>query len=235
MAEANKKRPPTRIVTGAVRISYVHLASQRIDEDTGEPIGYGCQVLVSKKDEKTLKAMKIAIQHAAIKFAKGDKAKAAKLLKHPKFHKPLRNPALEDMEGEQYKGMLFMSAKSKEQPAMLLKNGTRLEDEKDILKHFYSGVWVNCSLSFYPFDTKGNKGVAVGLNSLIKNKDDTRLDGRVDAEDELSEFIDEDDTSALDEADDDDMDLGLDDDDDDMDVGGDDDDDDDEDDFDLDL
>lgn len=229
MADA-KKRPPTRVVTGPVRLSYVYIATQAQDDD-GEDDGYRCQVLIPKGDKKTLQAMKVAIQHATLKFTKGDKAKAAKLLKHPKWHKPLRNPALEDLEGEQYKDMLFLTAKAyKERPAVLLKNGTRLEETSAIAKHIYSGVWANLSLSFYPFDTKGNKGVAVGLNSLIKNKDDKRLDGRVDAEDELAEFIDEDDTSMLD--DEDDMDLGLDDDDDDLDMG---DDDEDEDDFDLDL
>jgi hypothetical protein len=231
MADANKKRPPTRVVTGAVRLSYVYLAQQAQDDD-GEDDGYRCQVLIPKGDEKTLKAMKIAIQHATIKFAKGDKAKAAKLLKHPKFHKPLRNPELEDMEGDQYKGMLFLTAKAyKERPATLLKNGTRVEDPTQIAKHFYSGVWANCSLSFYPFDTKGNKGIAVGLNSLIKNKDDERLDGRANPEDELAEFIDEDDTTMLDDADGLDDDLGLDDDDDGLGM----DDDEDDDDFDLDL
>lgn len=201
MADADKKRPPTRVVTGKVRLSYVYLARPEADDNGNE--NYRSQILIPTKDEKTLKAMKSAIQHATIKFAKGDKAKAAKYLKHPKFHKPIRNPKLEDLEGDQYKGMMFLSAKSKDQPTMLLKNGSRVEDENQITKHFYSGVWVNCSLSFYPFDQKGNKGVAVGLNSLIKHSDDDRLDGRADAMDELGEFIDEDATEMLGEDDDD--------------------------------
>ena len=229
MAE-KQKRPPTRVVTGKVRLSYVKFAEPEADDNGNET--YRCQVLIPKKDKDTLQRCKVAVQQATLKFAKGDKAKAQKLLKHPKWHKPLRDPVAEDLEGEQYEGCVFLSAKSKDQPAMLLKNGTRVEKARDILKHFYSGVYVNASLSFYPFDTKGNKGVAVAINSVIFNSEGERLDGRVDAADELSEFIDEDDTSALDDADgfDDDDDI----DDDDLGLDGDDADED-EDDFDLEL
>lgn len=228
MATTAKKANPARIVTGKVRLSFTYLKEP--DEDDNGNLAYRSMILIPKSDKVTIKKMQIAIQAATIKFAKGDKAKAAKLLKHPKWHKPIRNPDNEDEEsygGEQYEGMFFLTAKNKDRPGLLLKNGTRVDSLDMIDKHFYSGAFVNCSLSFFPYDQKGNKGVGVYLNNIIKNSDGERLDGRVSAEDELSEFIDESDTSGL-EGLDDDLDMGLDDD-----LGGDDTPDDDD--FDLDL
>lgn len=42
---------------------------------------------------------------------------------------------------------------------------------------FYSGCWGAAVVNFYPYNTSGNMGVAVGLNNVIKTRDDERLGG----------------------------------------------------------
>ena len=64
-------------------------------------------------------------------------------------------------------------------------------DEEEV----YSGVWAVVSVSFYAYDVSGNKGVACGLNNIMKFKDDDHLGGRVSAESDFGgmDFDDEDD------------------------------------------
>jgi hypothetical protein len=218
MATENKPNP-RRLVIGPVRLSYLHLAEPVYDEEKDEKY-YRAQILVPKKDRKTLAALKAAIIAGACQ--KFTKEKARKLLKSPQFKVPIRDPEAEDRDGKEYDDMVFFNTNTlvKFRPGVLLKNGHKLVDPDEINEHFYSGVWAHCSVSAFGFDNSGSKGVAFALNNVIKYKDDDRLDGMVDAEDELSDLIDEDADVGLD---DDDA-LGLDDDDDDDPLGMDDDD-----------
>ena len=47
----------------------------------------------------------------------------------------------------------------------------------------YSGCYARVSLSFYAFNTNGNRGIACGLGNIQKTRDGESLgDGRVSAE-----------------------------------------------------
>ena len=48
------------------------------------------------------------------------------------------------------------------------------------------------SLTFYPYDTNGNRGIACGLNNIMKFKDDEKLGGRVSAESDFADIDTED-------------------------------------------
>ena len=49
------------------------------------------------------------------------------------------------------------------------------------------------SISFYAFNSNGNRGIACGLNNLMKTKDGDPLGGgRAKAEDDFAEFLAED-------------------------------------------
>lgn len=181
-----KKKKPGRIVAGPVRLSYVYFAKPDYDEDK-ETSFYRSMILVPKDDKDTLAQIKAAIA-AAAKAKFGNKAE--KVMKTG--NNPLRDPKKEGKDEKVYKGMLFFNAKSNEQPGMLLKNGTKLIDPEDINDEIYPGVWVHASVTFYGFDTNGNKGVACAINNVIKFKDDDRLDGRVEAADEMAELISDD-------------------------------------------
>lgn len=53
----------------------------------------------------------------------------------------------------------------------------------------YSGVYGRASISFYAFNSNGNRGIACGLNNLQKIRDGEPLGGRASAE---SDFADDD-------------------------------------------
>ena len=70
-------------------------------------------------------------------------------------------------------------------------------DRNPILTRFevYSGVYGRASISFYAFNSSGNKGIACGLNNLQKIRDGEPLDGKASAE---SDFASDEDDDFLD-------------------------------------
>lgn len=63
-----------------------------------------------------------------------------------------------------------------------------ITDEDEI----YSGVWAYVSVTFYPYDVNGNKGIACGLNNIMKFKDDERFGGRTSAAADFEGFGEDD-------------------------------------------
>ena len=60
----------------------------------------------------------------------------------------------------------------------------------------YSGCYGRVSLSFYAFNTNGNRGIACGLNNVQKLKDGEPLGGRISAEQEFAGLGDIDDLDS---------------------------------------
>ena len=58
---------------------------------------------------------------------------------------------------------------------------------------FYSGCYGKASINFYAYNTNGNKGIACGLNNLMKTKDGEALAGRAKAIDDFADDIEDDD------------------------------------------
>lgn len=85
-----------------------------------------------------------------------------------------------------------MNANSNERPGVVDRRRIPITDPLEV----YSGCYVRASISFYPFNTNGNRGVACGLQNVQKWCDGEPLNGRVRAEDEFG---------ALDDVDDDDF------------------------------
>lgn len=188
-----KAANPRRVVIGPIRLSYTYVAEPK-ENDHGE-MEYSTQILIpegSAAQKKAQQAVNAAIM--ACPLANGDKVKAGKLLKNPQFKKPLRSAADEGRDGAEYDGMIFANAKTnakKGRPGIVLKSGTKLTDSDEIMDEIYSGCWAYVSVTAYYFDNSGNKGVALALNNIMKHKDDVRLDGSVDAEDEFADMFEE--------------------------------------------
>jgi len=57
-------------------------------------------------------------------------------------------------------------------------------------EEFYSGCYGAAVLNFYPYDANGNRGVAAGLNVVVKTRDGEKLGGGVNVEEALSGLYD---------------------------------------------
>lgn len=171
----------TKVVTGEVRFSYAHVFEPASIE--GSEPKYSVSILIDKKDKKTLERIKAAIEAAKqaglSKF--GGKVPANLKL-------PVRDGDTEREDDPVYAGKYFINANAKTKPGLVDKGGSPIIDTTE----FYSGCYGHASITFYAFNTSGNKGIAAGLNNIMKTRDGEMLGGRASAEDDFADLIDSD-------------------------------------------
>lgn len=161
----------TKVIFGECRLSYVHLF-EKYSFDGRDEGKYSCNILIPKEEKATVKAIQQAIDNAY---------KAAKLSKWhgaepKKFESPLHDG--DEKDDEAFHGCYYLNAKSSTRPGIVNRKRESIVDEEEM----YSGVWANCSVTFFGFDTSGNKGISCGLNNLMKVKDGEYLGGRSSAD-----------------------------------------------------
>lgn len=177
------------MITCEVIGCYVNVFNPRVvNEDTGRK-AYSICALVDKKDTKGIAELQQAMQAAVAQgIEKGRFPKAAV----PLLKMPLRDGDAEvaaGTRGPEFKGKLFFNCNRYEEqgaPGVVDKTAKPIMDTSEV----YSGAIYRLDVNFYPFNTKGNKGVAVGLNNLMKVADGERLDGRMKAEDAFANYAD---------------------------------------------
>jgi hypothetical protein len=165
----------TKVITGKVRFSYVHVFEPYSIEE-GQDKKYSAVLLIPKNDVKTVNTIKKAI--VAAKNA-GAKKNGGKL--PAKLNDPLHDGDDTDTDskrGEEYRGHYYINANAKTRPGLVDKNLQAIIDPEE----FYSGCYGRASISFYYYDRAGNRGIGCGLNNLQKLSDGEWLGGRVSAE-----------------------------------------------------
>ena len=172
----------TKVVFGPCRLSFTHVFNKYSPNGEGDG-KYMTNVLIPKSEKKTIKALEQAIE-AAKKAGVVSKWGG----KEPKkLDMPLRDG--EDKEDDVYQDHFYINAKCNTRPGVVDKNKNPVVDEEEM----YSGVWAFVSVTFYAYDVSGNRGVACGLNNLMKFKDDDHLGGRVSADSDFADIDDVDD------------------------------------------
>lgn len=182
MANYNKKFTDTSVRIGEVRFSYVSVFEPKLSPD-GTKSSYSVQIRIPKSDASTIKMVEDAIEAAAVA---GTASKwGGKRPPAVKMKTPLRDGDAEFPDDESYAGMMFMNASTSEKN----KPGVRVLEAGQVVEalddnDFYSGCWGAASVNFYAYDSQGSKGIACGLNNVIKTRDDTKFSGgRTAAED----------------------------------------------------
>lgn len=172
----------TKVVTGEVRFSYLNVFEPKSINGSEEK--YSVSLLIPKSDTKTIAAINRAVEAAKQAGISKYGGKIPAMMKLP-----LRDGDAERPEDETYAGCYFLNANCNQKPGLLYKNGQPIIDSTDL----YSGCYGHASVNFYAFNTNGNKGVACGLNHLMKTKDGESLGGRSRAEDDFAGLIEEED------------------------------------------
>ena len=173
-----------KVVFGPCRLSYTHVFAKYAPDGDTDNGKYMTNVLIPKDEAETIKAIKEAIG-AAKKSAIVSKWNG----KDPKkLDMPLRDGDEKD-DDDVYEDKFYLNAKSTTRPGIVDKHKVPIVDEEEM----YSGVWAIVSVTFFGYDVSGNRGVACGLNNLMKFKDDEHLGGRVSAETDFAGIDDEDD------------------------------------------
>ena len=95
---------------------------------------------------------------------------------------PLRDGDTERPDDEAYANSYFINANSSAAPGIVDANCNPILERSEV----YSGVYGRASISFYAFNSNGNKGIACGLNNLQKIRDGEPLGGKTRAEDDFA-------------------------------------------------
>lgn len=176
----------TKVITGKVRLSYCYIFEPRPDDNGDEK--YSCSILIPKEDKETLRKIKAAVD-AAVELGKTSKwgGKIPANLK-----KPLRDGDEERPDDPAYAGHYFLNATSRTKPGIAKPIGKGSDGKMKFQEitdstEVYSGCYAKVSLNFYPFDAKGNRGVAAGLNNIVKVQDGEFLGGRASIQDEFAD------------------------------------------------
>ncbi len=168
---------PTKIVTGKVRFCYANVFEPTAMND-GDTPKYNICILIPKSDEKTVNAVKKAIEAAK----QAGKAKIAdKSGKIPSTLKtPLRDGDEERGDDPTFEDMFFINANTTRKPTIVDKDLNPIMSKEE----FYSGCYGRASINFYAYNVS-SKGIAAGLNNLQKLEDGEMLAGGSSAEEDF--------------------------------------------------
>lgn len=173
----------TKVVFGPCRLSYTHLFQKYVSTGAnGQPAGEGkymTNILIPKAETETLraigKAMEKAKQNAVAQKWQGKEPR--------KLDMALRDGD-EKEDPDVFEGHMYLNAKSSTRPGIVDRQLNPITDEEEV----YSGMWAIVSVSFYGYDVSGNKGIACGLNNIMKWKDDDHLGGRTSASSDFGDL-----------------------------------------------
>lgn len=175
----------TKVITGTVRLSYAHVWEPKAIQD-GQDEKYSACLLIPKSDTKTIENINRAIEAAKQAGISKFGGQIPKRLKTP-----LRDGDTDETRGgdEDCAGCYFLNASAKTRPGIVDRNRQPILDSEEV----YSGCYAIVSVNFYAFNTNGNKGIACGLNHIMKVRDGEYLGGRSRAEDDFADIVIDDD------------------------------------------
>ena len=175
----NNQNNPKVIVP--CRFSYLHCWEP--DSVNGGDPKYSVSAIIPKSDTKTVNAIKAAIEQAKKDSVSKWGGKVPANLKLP-----LRDGDIDRPDDEAYAGCYFFNANSRQAPQVVDSKVQPILDQSEV----YSGCYGKISVTFYGYNSNGNRGIAAGLGNIQKLKDGESLGGRTSAADDFQTEDDED-------------------------------------------
>ena len=163
------------------RFSYLHCWEP--DSVNGGDPKYSVSAIIPKSDTKTVNAIKAAIEQAKKDSVSKWGGKVPANLKLP-----LRDGDIDRPDDEAYAGCYFFNANSRQAPQVVDSQVQPILDQSEV----YSGCYGKISVTFYGYNSNGNRGIAAGLGNIQKLKDGESLGGRTSAADDFQTEDDED-------------------------------------------
>jgi len=184
---ANAVKNPMKVITGPeTRWSYVN-AWEPKSINGGTP-KYSVSLIIPKSDTKTVEKINAAIKAAYEEGAGKLKGNGKSVPPMAAIKLPLRDGDIERPDDEAYAGCWFVNANNTAAPGIVDADRQPILDRSEV----YSGVYGRASISFYAFNSSGNKGIACSLNNLQKIADGESLGGHASAEADFATDEDDD-------------------------------------------
>ena len=179
-----KTMNPTKVITGKdTRWSYCNVWDAK-SINGGTP-KFSVSLIIPKSDEATVRKIKAAIDAAYHDGESKLRGNAKVVPPLVAIKNPLRDGDTERPDDPTYANSYFVNANSATAPGVVDADCNPILTRSEV----YSGVYGRASISFYAFNSNGNRGIACGLNNLQKIRDGEPLGGRASAE---SDFADDD-------------------------------------------
>lgn len=169
----NTNTNPTKVIVPC-RFSYLHCWEP--DSVNGSEPKYSVSAIIPKSDTKTVNAIKAAIEQAKKDSVSKWGGKVPSNLKLP-----LRDGDIDRPDDEAYAGCYFFNANSRQAPQVVDSKVQPILDQSEV----YSGCYGKISVTFYGYNSNGNRGIAAGLGNIQKLKDGESLGGRTSAADDF--------------------------------------------------
>lgn len=169
--------PEQTLTTGIVRLSYTHLFKPYASNPAQEA-KYSTTILVPKTDLGTKQAIDMAID-AAKRTGAAEKFQGVipPILSIPVHDGDGRRPSDGLPFGDECKGHWVFTASSKKPIEVVGTDRNPIINQSDM----YSGVYAYVSVTFFPYNSNGRKGIGCGLNCVMKAKDGEPLGAGVSA------------------------------------------------------
>ena len=163
------------------RFSYLHCWEP--DSVNGGDPKYSVSAIIPKGDTKTIEKIRAAVENAKKESLSKWGGKIP-----PNLKLPLRDGDIERPDDEAYAGCYFLNANSRQAPQVVDRKVQPILDQSEV----YSGCYGQISVTFYGFNTNGNRGIAAGLGNIQKLRDGEPLGGKANAAEEFETYDDDD-------------------------------------------
>ena len=175
-----KNTNPNKVIIPC-RFSFLHCWEP--DSVNGSEPKYSVSAIIPKTDTATVSKIKAAIENAKKESISkwGDKIP-------PNLKTPLRDGDIDRAGDEAYAGCYFLNANSRQAPQVVDRHVQPILDQNEV----YSGCYGQISVTFYGYNSNGNRGIAAGLGNIQKLRDGESLGGRAKASDEFDTVDDDD-------------------------------------------
>ena len=180
---SKKFKNAAKVVTGPnTRWSYANVWEAK-SINGGKP-QYSISLIIPKDDTQTVTKVKAAIKAAYEEGAGKLKGNGKSVPPLAAIKNPLRDGDVERPDDPAYQNCYFINANNKNNaPGIVDANRQPIIDHSEV----YSGVYGRASISFYAFNSNGNKGIACSLNNLQKIRDGEPLGTHSSAEDDFND------------------------------------------------
>lgn len=171
------------VILEECRLSYLNAAKSKPNK-AGVP-KYSASIMVPENNAATLALIKHAVKEAVEAAISGGELSPAQ---RSIVISPLRSGTQEyavERKTADFNGFYFINAYSDNPPGLVDKNVQPILNPDEL----YSGIWANVAVNFYFTKKGGEPRVAVGLNHIMKLRDDDRLDGRTNVQDAFAKYV----------------------------------------------
>lgn len=178
---------PQKVITGPdTRWSYCNVWEPK--SINGSNPKYSVSLIVSKTDTKTVAKLKAAIEAAYKEGENKLRGNGRSVPALSAIKNPLRDGDLERPDDPAYANSYFINANSADAPGIVDADRNPVLTRSQV----YSGVYGRASITFYAFNSNGNRGIACGLNNLQLIRSGEPLGGKASAESDFDTDEDDD-------------------------------------------